>query len=67
MSKPDLASRTVHDYKDCIISIMHRPETNDHVYIVTKPMQFDGLAPTRDAALRRAKADIDALTQKAAP
>ena len=61
MSKPDLSTRTQHEYKGAVINILHRPDTNDHIYIVKYPMQLSGLAGTAAAALKRAKQDIDIL------
>lgn len=65
MSAIDLSTKTIHAYRGSLISVVHRPTTNDHVYIITHPMQFTGLSGTASAALKQAKKDVDALLKSA--
>ena len=53
--------KTTEQYKGALISIIHRQETNDHIYAITVPVQFTGMATTLNAAQKQARKDVDAF------
>lgn len=51
-------------YKGYVITMTHRPETNDYVYRFEIPVPFTGMSARRAHALRDAKKRIDNLVQE---